>query len=96
MIDVAKAAGVTQATVSYVLNDRGEISEPVIRRVLDAADQIGYIPNIVARNFKMSKSNIIGIMVPDVMNSYYDEVIKHTRNHHAGAGILQFCVQRHP
>jgi DNA-binding LacI/PurR family transcriptional regulator len=96
MIDVAKAAGVTQATVSYVLNDRGEISEPVIRRVLDAADQIGYIPNIVARNFKMSKSNIIGIIVPDVMNSYFNEVIKYTETITREQGFFSFvCNAMH-
>jgi DNA-binding LacI/PurR family transcriptional regulator len=78
MQDIAKAAGVTQATVSYVLNDRGEVSEPVRKRVLDTANQLGYIPNLVARNFRMSKSNSIGIIVPDVMNSYYSEIIKHT------------------
>jgi LacI family transcriptional regulator len=78
MNDVAKAAGVTQATVSYVLNNTGEISEPVKKRVLDAADELGYILNVVARNLKLNKTNTIGIIVPDVMNSYYSEMIKFT------------------
>ncbi len=80
MQDIAKVAGVTQATVSYVLNDRGEVSEPVRQRVLDTADQLGYIPNQVARNFRMSKSNTVGLIVPDVTNSYYNEMIKHTES----------------
>lgn len=80
MQDIAKAAGVTQATVSYVLNGRGEISEAVRKRVLDAADQLGYIPNVVARNLRMSKSNILGLIVPDVTNSYYNEMIKHAES----------------
>ncbi len=80
MQDIAKVAGVTQATVSYVLNDRGEVSEPVRQRVLDTADQLGYIPNLVARNFRMSKSNTVGLIVPDVTNSYYNEMIKHTES----------------
>jgi LacI family transcriptional regulator len=78
MNDVAQEAGVTQATVSYVLNNSGDISDPVKKRVLDAADKLGYIPNIVARNLKMNRTKTIGIIVPDVMNSYYDEIIKHT------------------
>lgn len=78
MQDIAKAAGVTQATVSYVLNQRGDVSEPVRKRVLDAANELGYIPNMVARNLRMSKSNTFGIIVPDVTNSYYNEMIKHT------------------
>jgi DNA-binding LacI/PurR family transcriptional regulator len=96
MVDVAKAAGVTQATVSYVLNDRGDISEAVRKRVLDAASELGYIPNIVARNFKMSKSNIIGILVPDVMNSFYNELITHTESITREHGYFTFvCNAAH-
>jgi DNA-binding LacI/PurR family transcriptional regulator len=90
MVDVAKAAGVTQATVSYVLNNRGDISEPVKKRVLDAAEELGYIPNIVARNFRMSKSNTVGILVPDVTNSYYNELIKHTETITREQGYFTF------
>lgn len=80
MQDIARVAGVTQATVSYVLNASGEVSEPVRKRVLDTVDQLGYIPNMVARNFRMSTSNTLGLIVPDVTNSYYNEMIKHTEN----------------
>ncbi len=96
MNDVAKAAGVTQATVSYVLNNSGDISEPVKKRVLEAAEQLGYIRNNVARNLKMRRSNTVGIIVPDVINSYYGEIIKYTEKIIRENGLFTFiCITMH-
>lgn len=96
MIDVAIAAGVTQATVSYAINNTGEISDPVKKRVLEAADQMGYIPNIVARNLKLSKSNTIGIIVPDMLNSFFNEVIRHVETIVREQGYFTFvCNAMH-
>ncbi|MDZ7838584.1 MAG: LacI family DNA-binding transcriptional regulator [Actinomycetota bacterium] len=77
MKEIARMAGVSQATVSYVINNTEGISDAVRKRVQEAADELGYIPNMVARNLKKRKTNIIGILVPDVMNNYYNEVIKY-------------------
>src|SRR4030042_33752 len=77
MKDIASIAGVTQATVSYVINGSEDISEAVRKKVLDTAEELGYIPNLVARNLKKRKTNTIGIIVPDVLNSYYSEMIKY-------------------
>jgi LacI family transcriptional regulator len=77
MKDIARITGVTQATVSYAINDSEYISKTVKKRVLDTADELGYIPNLVARNLKKRTTNTIGIVVPDVMNSYYNEMIKY-------------------
>ena len=96
MNDVAKAAGVTQATVSYTLNSSGNISEPVRKRVLEEAEKLGYIRNNVARNLKMSRANTIGIIVPDVTNSYYSEIIKHTEKIVREQGYFTFiCITMH-
>jgi len=77
MKDIASIAGVTQATVSYVINGSEDISEAVRKKILDTAEELGYIPNLVARNLKKRKTNTIGIIVPDVLNSYYGEMIKY-------------------
>lgn len=77
MKEIARIAGVSQATVSYVINNTEGISEAVRKKVLEAADDLGYIPNMVARNLKKRKTNIIGILVPNVMNNYYNEIIKY-------------------
>jgi DNA-binding LacI/PurR family transcriptional regulator len=59
--DVAKAAGVSTATVSYVLNGReGLVSDATYRRVLEVAQQLGYRPNIVAQNLQSSSTKLLG------------------------------------
>jgi DNA-binding LacI/PurR family transcriptional regulator len=58
--DVAKAAGVSTATVSYVLNDSFPVSEATRQRVLEAVERLGYHPNITARNLRASESRMIG------------------------------------
>lgn len=96
MNDVAKAAGVTQATVSYVLNNTGDISEAVKKRVQEAAEELGYIRNNMARNLKLKRSNTIGIIVPDVTNSYYSEIIKYTERIIREHGFFTFiCITMH-
>jgi len=96
MNDVARASGVTQATVSYVLNNSGDISEPVKQRVKDAAEQLGYIRNNVARNLKLRTANTVGIIVPDVTNSYYSEIIKYTEKIIRESGYFAFiCITMH-
>ncbi len=58
--DVAKAAGVSTATVSYVLNNSAPISEQTRQRVLEAVARLGYRPSITARNLQASESRIVG------------------------------------
>ncbi len=59
--DVAKAAGVSIATVSYVLNDKREmVSEPTREHVLSTAREMGYRPNITARNLQANRAGLIG------------------------------------
>lgn len=59
--DVARAAGVSIATVSYALNNRTEmISHRTMEHVLETAQQLGYRPNIVARNLQASRTSLIG------------------------------------
>ena len=96
MRDIAKIAGVTQATVSYVINNSEEVSDAVKQRVLDAAKELGYIQNIVARNLKKMTTNTIGIIVPDVMNSYYSEMIKYAEKILRERGYFAFiCNTMH-
>lgn len=58
--DVAREAGVTSATVSYVLNNTGRVSEATRQRVLEAARQLNYRPSITAQNLRSGESRIIG------------------------------------
>jgi len=76
MNDVAKKAGVSQPTVSHVINGTATISESVIKKVNLAIKELGYVPNASARSLKTSKSNIIGLIVPDVSIHFYSEMVK--------------------
>ena len=75
MRDVAKLAGVTQPTVSYVINNTAHISDEVRNRVLRAIEELNYTPNYFARALKTSRSNLVGIVIPDIFNEYYAEII---------------------
>ncbi len=61
--DVAKLAGVSSKTVSRVVNDQGEISEATRRRVQAAIEQLGYRPNITARNLVSGRSDTLAVVV---------------------------------
>ncbi|HEY0189018.1 MAG TPA: LacI family DNA-binding transcriptional regulator [Cellulomonas sp.] len=63
-VDVARAAGVSQSTVSYVLTGRRPISSATRRRVEDAIDRLGFVPNSGARALAGKRSQVIGLMVP--------------------------------
>lgn len=71
MKDVAKLAGVTQPTVSYVINGTATISEEVKERVYKAIEELDYKPNFNAVALKTKRSHVIGVILPDIVNSYY-------------------------
>ncbi len=64
--DVAREAGVSTATVSYVLNHNQEesISPETTARVWDTVNRLGYVPNLSARSLISRKSNLIGVIIP--------------------------------
>lgn len=74
--DVAKLAGVSISTVSRVINNSKPVSPEVRRRVLDAIDELEYKPNQVARSLVTRKSNLIGIILTDIGNSYMAQMIR--------------------
>jgi LacI family transcriptional regulator len=75
--DVAKLAGVSRATVSYVLNraanDRVPISDETRQRVLDAIEEIGYEPDARAQALRSGKTKTIALIIPDLRNPHFSE-----------------------
>ena len=71
MKDVAEQAQVSVSTVSYVLNNRGRVSEARRKRVLNAIRALDYIPNESARNLKRQSASTIGLVVPDLVNQFF-------------------------
>jgi len=79
IIDVAKKAKVSVTTVSRVLNKKDNlipISEETREKVLKAAEELNYHPNILARSLVQKKSNTIGLIIPSVSYSFFPEVTK--------------------
>ena len=74
--DVAREAGVSIATVSRVLNDIDVVNEDTKKKVKDAIKKLSYRPNIVARSLKTQKSSTIGIIIPDISNEFYPEIVR--------------------
>jgi LacI family sucrose operon transcriptional repressor len=69
--DVAKLSGVTVTTVSRVLNNRGYISDTTRKKVYEAMEELHYQPNEIARSLFRRKSNIIGLIIPDVSHPFF-------------------------
>ena len=74
--DVAKASGVSTATVSNVLNKTGKVGPRTRRLVLSAVKRLGYFPDVHARHLASRESRTLGIIVSDIENPFFPEVIK--------------------
>lgn len=74
--DVAKEAGVSTATVSNVLNKTGKVGRSTHRTVLSAVKRLGYIPDVHARHLASHDRRTLGIIVSDIENPFFPEVIK--------------------
>lgn len=75
--DVAKEAGVSIATVSRVLNNLGVVNAVTEAKVLEAVKTLHYQRNAVARSLKMRKTKSIGIIVPEISNTFFTEFVEH-------------------
>lgn len=69
--DIAKAAGVSQGTVSNVLNQKGNVSAEKIKLVKKAAEKLGYTINSGAKSLRKGNSNIVGVLLPNINNRQY-------------------------
>ena len=74
--DVAARAGVSPATVSRVFTQPDAVAPDTRRRVLDAAEELRYTPNPVARSLARRRTGNLGIVVPDIANSFSAMIIK--------------------
>jgi LacI family transcriptional regulator len=86
--DVARRAGVSQATVSLVLsgNPKARVAAATRERVMQAADELGYRPNILARGLVSGRSYAIGVVVPDLTNPFFLDVVTGAQRVAAEAG----------
>ena len=83
--EIAHKANVSIATVSRALNNDPRVVEETKKFVLKIADEMNYTPNILARNFVKKKSNIIGLIMPEISDEFFTEIIQ---------GVDEFCFLR--
>src|ERR1017187_4582452 len=76
MKDVARLAGVSTSTVSAVLYETVPVSEDRKQRVLRAMSALHYQPDEIARSLKKGRTRAIGVVVPDITNAFYPEVVR--------------------
>lgn len=76
MADVARQAGVSLMTVSRVLNNKDDVSAETRQHVQATIKQLGYRPSDVARGLVTRRTGVIGVVVPDVSNPYFSEVVR--------------------
>ena len=92
LADVAALAGVSVATVSRVLNNRGYLSQATKDRVASAIEQLNYRPNEVARALHGSRTRTVGLIVPTVANPFFGELAEGVERALAGPGYrLLLC-----
>ena len=74
--DVAQRANVSISTVSHVLNHTRFVSEETRKKVMDAVEELGYLPDAAGRTFRTGKKMMIGLVVPDITNSVFASLIE--------------------
>ena len=76
LADIARALGVSKMTVSRAINNHPEISVETRARILEAAQRMNYRPNQFARALTTNRSYLLGVVVPDLMHSYFAEICR--------------------
>lgn len=69
--DIARLSGVSVATVSRVINENGRFSEETRQKVVEVIQKYQYETNSIAKSLRMSKSQTIGVLVPDINNEFF-------------------------
>ena len=73
--DVSEASGVSEMTVSRVLRQRGDVSAATREKVLEAAKQLGYVPNKIAGALASQRVNLVAVIIPSLSNMVFPEVM---------------------
>jgi LacI family transcriptional regulator len=98
LMDVARASGVSGATVSRVLSGYEFVRESTRHRVLEAVEQLGYIANLQARSLAGGRSQVIGLLVPNLGNSYVGTIARGIDQElvRANYDLMLYTSHRHP
>lgn len=73
--DVARAAGVSVTSVSRVLNNGEHVSEKLEKKVRRAIEELNYSPSLIAKSLKRNKTNLIGVIIPDITSNFQATIL---------------------
>lgn len=93
--DIAKSIGVSKATVSFVLNDKGDefnISKEKQRLIKEKAKELSYVPNFFAKSLRQGTTKTIGLVLADISNPFYAELCKTIQENLYAKGYNTFIV----
>lgn len=76
MKQIAKMANVSLGTASNVINNSASVREPLRKRVMEAVEALGYQPSQLARGLRREKTNVIGMIIPDITNPFFPAVVR--------------------
>ncbi|WP_319204399.1 LacI family DNA-binding transcriptional regulator [uncultured Ilyobacter sp.] len=76
MSDIAEKAGVSIATVSRVINEDKNVKDSTREKILKIIEECDYTPSAIARNLSRKDNNTIGVVVPDISNPYFSEMVE--------------------
>ncbi|NGO10429.1 LacI family transcriptional regulator [Streptomyces sp. HC44] len=88
--DVAAAAGVSATTVSHVLSGNRPVNEQTAARVRSVVNRLGYVPASLARSLQAGSTSVIGLLIPDISNTFFAELAKGAEDaaHDLGYGLI--------
>lgn len=86
IVDVAELSGVSKSTVANVVRGDVPVSEDTAARVRAAIDELGYVPNALARGLKQRRVATVGAVIGDLANPFYADLVKHVERRLAGDG----------
>lgn len=87
LVDVAKAAGVSTATVSRALSSQPGVSAALAQRICEVAEEIGYVVNQQARSLASGRSNTVGLLVHEIGDPYFSEIASGVMEEASQAGV---------
>jgi LacI family transcriptional regulator len=76
MKDIARDLGIGLITVSKVIRNKDDVSDQTRKRVLDRVKELNYTPNLAARALVTGRSNLVGLVVPDLLHTFFAEIAK--------------------
>jgi LacI family transcriptional regulator len=93
--DIAKKLGLSKSTVSRALRGTGRVSEETRTKIKQLKDQLGYQPNALARGLTTRKTGIIGVVLEDILNSFFTEVAKGIETELRKSGYTMLLTSTH-